>query len=499
MNWRIFSLGAAGSVALHLWLIWPARPAAPAAVAPPAEPETKRVAVREVDTERLRDRQRSPEPKAAEAPPPAPAKEPEPVPAAAVLAAAAVAEPAPVPPPPVAQPEPPAPAVAPAQPAAPPQAPAAAQAPAPVAVASAESPVIESGNSPAAVHAGLPRREAVVETAQAPRSDAIESQIERFEAQAAQLAQSAPRPVQMPVADAAPAQAPNPVMPAAAPAPAQPSPAPAVALAPRAAREIPPVEFKPRAPQPAPKSPAFPWLKRGGASVQLAGAPAAAAVTPAPSPARAPAAAAARTGTPAPAVAAGPNGTPTPMAIRREPVPYQPVRFGGGGKADRREVSAAFGQAVDRGAMSALTQAPQDPVARIAWGDPAEALRLLDLGRMALVTVDEDLKVVGGIEPAGGSWRRAASLPNLAAYSNRVRVVDHVAGFAPQAALCGPGEHLAVVVPVGLERRIDRAMDEAARREGLSRTQVVACYGRLVANPTGLEFQVERVERRNGT
>ena len=72
-------------------------------------------------------------------------------------------------------------------------------------------------------------------------------------------------------------------------------------------------------------------------------------------------------------------------------------------------------------------------------------------------------------------------------------------GFAPQAALCGPGEHLAVVVPVGLERRIDRAMDEAARREGLSRTQVVACYGRLVANPTGLEFQVERVERRNGT
>ena len=122
---------------------------------------------------------------------------------------------------------------------------------------------------------------------------------------------------------------------------------------------------------------------------------------------------------------------------------------------------------------------------------------MIDIGRMQLVTVDSDLKVVAGIDGRDGAWTRTSAPAQMGSYSNRVRVVDHVAGFAEQSALCGPGEHLAVIVPVGLDRRIEKAMDQAARREGLSRDQVAACYGRLVTQATGIEFQVDRVERRD--
>jgi len=439
VNRKIFTLGAVGSVALHVWLIWPARPAPPAAVAT-AEPETKRVAVREVDANLLRQHQRKPDPATPEASPSAP-DAPEPIEVAAAPASAAVTSPAAVPP-----------AVAPSELASPPAAvPVSAPSPVPAAAGPIGATAVDAGNAPAMVHAPLPRRDPVIESAPQPLSEQMASQVERFEAQAAQLARSAPAvPTASQQAVSRPAAS--------------------------SRREIPPVEFMPRSAPPAPTSPAFPWLKRKAAPVELAGF-----ATPAAAP---------------PAAASQPIG---PIPVRRDPVPYRPVRFGGGSGSNRREVSAAFAEAVDRGAISAMTQVPQEPVARIAWGSADEALRLLELGRMALVTVDEGLKIVGGIEPAAGSWRRSASLPSLAPYSNRVRVVDHVAGFAAQATLCGPGEHLAVVVPVGLERRIEKAMDDAARQEGLPRTSVAACYGRLVAGPSGLEFRIERVERRNGT
>ena len=85
---------------------------------------------------------------------------------------------------------------------------------------------------------------------------------------------------------------------------------------------------------------------------------------------------------------------------------------------------------------------------------------MIDIGRMQLVTVDSDLKVVAGIDGRDGAWTRTSAPAQMGSYSNRVRVVDHVAGFAGQSSLCGPGEHLAVIVPVGLDRRIEKAMDQ---------------------------------------
>lgn len=154
------------------------------------------------------------------------------------------------------------------------------------------------------------------------------------------------------------------------------------------------------------------------------------------------------------------------------------------------------GDAADRGYLKSLGPVPQDPVARIAWGDASAAMRTIDIGRMALVIVNDDLKVVASIDGSTGAWARAGLPSRMSTFSNRVRVVDHVSAFAAFARFCQPNEHLAVLVPIGLERRIDGAMDQAARAEGLSRRQVAACYGRLEPRQGALEFVIDRVERR---
>jgi hypothetical protein len=183
----------------------------------------------------------------------------------------------------------------------------------------------------------------------------------------------------------------------------------------------------------------------------------------------------------------------TAIAPPRDPAPYQPVAFA----SSKDRTGGRGAQAADRGYLKSLGPVPQDPVARIAWGDPAAAMRTMDLGRMALVIVNDDLKVVASIDGSTGAWVRGGLPQHMTTYSNRVRVVDHVSAFAAFVRFCEPEEHLAVLVPVGLERRIDGAMDKAARAQGLSRSQVAACYGRLEPQHGALEFVIDRVERRN--
>ena len=156
------------------------------------------------------------------------------------------------------------------------------------------------------------------------------------------------------------------------------------------------------------------------------------------------------------------------------------------------------GVLADRGVLrQGSFEPPQDPVARIAWGEASQALRTMDMGRMVLVIVDAELKIVGGIDGTSGNWQRTSIPSDLSTYSNRVRVVDHIPGFSIPRSVCDSTEHLAVIIPVGLERRIEKAMVAAAKRAGLQRQQVAACYGTLISERTGLEFAIDRVERRN--
>jgi hypothetical protein len=303
-----------------------------------------------------------------------------------------------------------------------------------------------------------------------------------------------------------------------------------VPVAPRRTREIPPVDvFAATARTQVPYRP----LNLGGREPSKAAlgpfvapapvAPAARAVAAAPA---APAPVAARPASPRVGASLTPGssdsaagapvvGAPRVAAVRSSGAAAAPAMGAGSGRVGAGTGSAVSkgtssarssgtfgssglggGQPADRGMLAPGSQVRQEPVARIAWGNADEAWRTIDIGRMQLVTVDADLKIIAGIDVHDGAWSRTSAPAQMGSYSNRVRVVDHVAGFAEQSALCGPGEHLAVIVPVGLDRRIEKAMDQAARREGLSRDQVAACYGRLVTQATGIEFQVDRVERR---
>ena len=136
------------------------------------------------------------------------------------------------------------------------------------------------------------------------------------------------------------------------------------------------------------------------------------------------------------------------------------------------------------------------PVARIAWGSADDALQLIDTGRMSLVFVDGEGRLTGSAVLSSGQWRRGGLPTSMASFSNQVRVVEHIPAFAAPASVALGGEHLAVLVPVGLERRIQRAMDASSRSNGLARHEVAACFGRLITDQTGLDFQIERVERR---
>lgn len=470
MNKRALVVGMLVACALHLWMVWPlARPSGQPVAQDDAMPPVDSVAVRELPDDQPAEQAPADE---AEANTPAPTPEVQ-------LAQAPPADPPPPPP-----------------------------APAPTSVAVREDPKIEStpavpDSGPAPLFDPIAAREAVVESA--PVSDATMPSAEAWELPPAPSAVAAlrepeppplpPPPAEQPPSVAAPVLQPTPHVSETSPPPTATRPSPALRLRSREMKSWNRDDVLASLPKP---DPAF----------LTASDPRPVRVQP-PSPAVAP-----RTPVAQPAPA------PVIELAPRTPVPYTPVKFASlrDRASDRpaaiarteppasapiaptlQSASAARGrgaEATDRGYLKSLGPAPQDPVARIAWGDPASAMKTLSTGRMALVIVDDDLKVVASIDGSSGAWVRAGLPAQMSTFSNRVRVVDHVSAFAAFARFCQPNEHLAVLVPIGLERRIEGAMDRAARAEGLSRTQVAACYGRLEPRQGALEFVIDRVERR---
>jgi hypothetical protein len=446
---KILWVAVGGSVALHTWLLWPRLADRSAASTLATEQPQALVTVRPLSTPSTEP---VPDPTSGSMPEPRHEQGPD-------AESATVATPQPAPDPALAS----------------------------LGAAPAPAPESAPASGPAPVHAPLPMQEPVIVGAPAapdaasaaepepsmPPSEAVAQRLEQFEQSLQSLAQEAPVPLSLVEL------IPEPSSPIAAPAPA---PEPAMTPTPE------PVAA------PAPRPLALPWLT--GRTTQAATdavRPLAVAIT-APAPQRPVAPRAQSRTTPVRAEA------PT-AAVLRPPQPYRPISTSWRPQQRMRGEAAGMppapAVAADRGiAPTTKAPTPDEPVARIAWGDPAEATRILDQGRMLLVCVNEDLEVVGALERADGTWRRVASLPSLGAYSNRVRVVDHVGGFADASRLCRKGEHLAVVVPIGVERRMERAMRDAVTRAGMLWSRTAACFGRLVPTPTGIEFSIDRVEAR---
>jgi hypothetical protein len=517
VNKRAMSVGLLVACALHLWILWPAiRPAPAPTVAAEAMPPIDSVAVRELPDEDTV----KPEPEPQQ--PPSQAE-----PTRAEKVAAERREPAPAPPaqpaPPIevtrAEPQsqspPPAVQLAQAQAVQLPPAPAA---PSQTQFAPTQAPKIETtpdvpDSGPAQLFAPIAAREAVVESAPVtddpmPTADAWPSS----PVPSAVAALREPEPPPLPPTPAMP-QLPTPPTPRAGPPANTPASEPIELTEQDLAPEQPTMADAPRA------SPVLrmrsremrSWNRDSMLSSLPKPDPAFLTATD-PRPARRESQAPRSIGT----SGAEPRSSPVVELAPRPQVAYAPVRFTsprdraatGTPAGPSREPTVATpsrapaptrsggGDAADRGYLKSLGPVPQDPVARIAWGDADAAMRTMSIGRMALVIVDNDLKVVSSIDGSTGEWVRAGLPAQMSTFSNRVRVVDHVSAFAAFARFCQPNEHLAVLVPIGLERRIESAMDRAARSEGLSRRQVAACYGRLEPRHGALDFAIDRVERR---
>jgi hypothetical protein len=451
---KILWAALAGSVALHAWLLWP-RPVTPSAAPTPVMDQPKAlVAVRPLPTPST---ELAPQAMPEAAPEPRPDAEPAMISAPQPMPEPARVPLAPAPAPELAQAAEPAPASGPA----PVHAPQRAQDP--VIVGTPPTPPTPSAPS-APTAAGD-------DEASIPPSETVERQLEDFEQSIQSLEREFPAPSSF-----------------SQPLPAVMDPV----LAPVRVPAVMPVPTS--VPTPAPRPLALPWLSPPATSrTTKASTPVSAAIA-APVPQRP---VALRT----PSRTAASRAEAPTSAVLRPVQPYRPISTSwrpqsrsGGNAAGPSPVPAV---AADRGiAPTTTAPTPGEPVARIAWGDPAEATRVLDQGRMLLVCVNEEFEVVGALERADGTWRRSTSLPALGAYSNRVRVVDHVGGFTDASRLCREGEHLAVVVPIGVERRMERAMRDAATRAGMLWSRTAACYGRLVPTPSGIEFSIDRVEAR---
>lgn len=448
MNKSALITGLLLSAGAHVWVFWPTNPAS----TPPKVPSFEQVDLRELpETVELADARSQDEAEPVKEQAESTLQEPPKATAPQESAAA-----------PVKEPVDPVPAITPQG---------------PVEHALAAEP---SANEPAAIHEQLPSTDAVVEQA----SGVLASEAVAQPTEAASVAQRTPEVATEPIQEHVPSVATSSETPqeaqTMATAATQPAHTPRRHMLTRppastdqAQRPLEPLRLV-KAPQP--QSPRFPWLKSGDKEALAKVA-------------RATELAASQIPAPDPAIARAAQQVRSAVVTRQAPASPAPTQV----------ASATTAPARDRGIGAPRIVRGAQPVARIAWGDEAQALRLVDIGRMALVTVDNDLKIVAAVELVDGRWTRTNQVRSLAAYSNLVRVVDGVAGFSLPARACAAGEHLAVVVPVGLERRIDAAMDHAARREGLIREQVEACFGRLVPAMTGLEFEVDRVAKRSST
>lgn len=528
MNKRALAVGLLVACAIHLWIIWPAAREVPAPA--PTEvpmPPLDSVAVRELpsdkepepkqteDSSRQQDAkaqqpaQQLAESKPADAhPEPAPKPEPavakaEPVtpaePAAVQLAQATPAEPPAVPTP--------VPAPAPA-----PEAASLTQAPAPTQALAQQTPVIEStptvpDSGPAQLFDPIAAQEVVIESApvqDAPLPPVDARTLPPAPSTVGALREPEPPPLPpLPPSPASRVEAPLPSPALASPEASAPAHQPAPDAAPR--RASPALRMRSRELRSWNRDDVLSSLPKPDPAFLTATDPRAGRTQSPPSDPQAivPPTVSERGAelTSAPAAAATPVPTERIELAPRTPAAYAPVRYSasldrGSGRSKGTSASGGGAQATDRGYLKSLGPVQQDPVARIAWGDASAAMRTMSLGRMALVIVNDDLKVVASIDSSTGTWARAGLPAQMATFSNRVRVVDHVGAFAAFSRFCQPHEHLAVLVPIGLERRIESAMDQAARAQGLSRCHVAACYGRLEPRQGALEFVIDRVERR---
>ncbi len=139
------------------------------------------------------------------------------------------------------------------------------------------------------------------------------------------------------------------------------------------------------------------------------------------------------------------------------------------------------------------------PELRIDWGSDEQARAILDAGGMVLAVLDSD-----GASPVISQqvvreetgWQRRSYQPaQTTLFSNRLRIVDRVPAFGDVRRQVGlrPGERLAVVVPLRVERVLESAQLEAAFNRNLTMAGIDNFAGRFTLDGGRLSFVITHV------
>ncbi|MEM9065171.1 MAG: hypothetical protein AAGB51_06730 [Planctomycetota bacterium] len=152
------------------------------------------------------------------------------------------------------------------------------------------------------------------------------------------------------------------------------------------------------------------------------------------------------------------------------------------------------------GAYAASLDGPTEPTLRIDWGDSQHARRILGATGMSLAVLrgrDAGVEITDSIEPVGDRWHRyPVDHDSLAAFSNRMRIVDDVPAFAEarREARLTSRERLAVLVPASIERMFARAIEIEADRRGLMGSSIASVAGGFSIRDGRLLFEIKTVQ-----
>ncbi|MEM6259652.1 MAG: hypothetical protein AAGI37_15340 [Planctomycetota bacterium] len=142
------------------------------------------------------------------------------------------------------------------------------------------------------------------------------------------------------------------------------------------------------------------------------------------------------------------------------------------------------------------------PRVRIDWGDPADALSLIDSAGLRLVVLDVNGRdfTSEALKGREGQWRLVSfRVDGARRYASRLRVVDDVPAFqaVARALDLDHGQRLALLLPLELEQRIAAQIARVAVERGHMLSAIRTVGVRVLPGPSGPRLVVTHVQLRS--
>jgi hypothetical protein len=148
------------------------------------------------------------------------------------------------------------------------------------------------------------------------------------------------------------------------------------------------------------------------------------------------------------------------------------------------------------GDFAGSAEGPADPVVRINWGSLTNAVSILDTSGMKLVIYESGGSVKKQVVIDGASVSiKPLQIDQTTRYSDSLRIVDKVPAFAAikNSLKIPSADHLAVLVPVSVERIIESAKITEISKRSLSLRDVKVLGGRFNVTGGKVIFIIEKV------